>query len=214
MNALSNRTEILLRLCAGACLYALVVAFPMKVSANAEEPAAISAPLQIAENGCLNVFDHDMRALHSTEHHNLCELTHDRVVLVVNTASQCGFTGQFADLESLYQEFKDDSFVILGFPSDSFRQEHQDEADTAEVCFRNFGVSFPMMATTPVRGESANSVHQALTDVTGDEPRWNFHKYLISADGTRVEAFRSAVSPQDESFKAIVKEMMGQDSKS
>lgn len=208
MNTLINRTEVLVRLFAGLCLYTLVVAFPMTTSASTGNDKMTTAPLQISDNGCLNVFDQSLRALHSNDQHNLCELTRNRVVLVVNTASQCGFTGQFADLESLYKEFKDDAFVILGFPSDSFRQEHQDEADTAEVCFRNFGVTFPMMATSPVRGENANHIHKTLTEVTGDEPRWNFHKYLINADGTRVEAFRSAVSPQDDGFKTIIQEMM------
>ncbi|WP_194755650.1 glutathione peroxidase [Aliidiomarina indica] len=213
MNNLIPRIEVMLRLTAAVCLYAIVVTFPMTATAL-DETNKIAQPLTVSDNGCLSIFDTEMRALHSSDYHNLCELTRDRVVLVVNTASQCGFTGQFADLESLYQEYKDSPFVILGFPSDSFRQEHQDEADTAEVCFRNFGVNFPMMSTTHVRGDTANSIHQALTDVTGEAPRWNFHKYLINADGTRVEGFRSSVSPQDDEFKSKIKEMIGQDSKS
>lgn len=124
--------------------------------------------------------------------------------MVVNTASQCGFTGQFADLETLYQTYQDQGLVILGFPSDSFRQEFADEEDTAEVCFRNFGVSFPMMATTAVRGNNANPVFSALQQATGQAPRWNFHKYVISADGQTISSFGSRVNPTASEITEVI----------
>ena len=160
--------------------------------------ASKNARFSQTEQGCLDTFDHSLRALHSTEQHNLCELTKDKVVLVVNTASQCGYTGQFADLEALYQEYQSQGLVILGFPSDSFRQEHANEAATADVCFRNFGVSFPMMATSSVTGNNANSIFKTLTQATSEAPGWNFHKYLISANGEQVASFASAVKPTDQ----------------
>lgn len=170
-----------------------------------------------AENGyaadnqqCLATFSNSFRALHSTEQHNLCELTKDKVVMVVNTASQCGYTGQFEDLETIYQEYKEQGLVILGFPSDSFRQEHADEAETADVCFRNFGVSFPMMATSPVTGSSANNVFKTLTQATEQAPRWNFHKYLVSADGQQIMSFSSPVKPTDTQIVSAIASMLEQ----
>lgn len=157
-----------------------------------------------SSDACLPQFHHEMRALHSKDSHNLCELTRGKVVMVVNTASQCGYTGQFADLEELYQAYKDKDFVILGFPSDSFKQEHADEEKTASVCFVNFGVTFPMMATTAVTGSDANSVFQSLTAATGEAPKWNFHKYIVSADGSKVQSFASKVVPTDRTITDVI----------
>ncbi|MBY6064150.1 glutathione peroxidase [Pseudidiomarina sediminum] len=153
---------------------------------------------------CLPQFQGEMRALHSKDSHNLCELTRGKVVMVVNTASQCGYTGQFADLEALYQDYKEKDFVILGFPSDSFKQEHADEEKTASVCFVNFGVTFPMMATTPVTGSDANPVFQAVTAASGTAPKWNFHKYIVAADGSEVQSFPSKVVPTDSAITDVI----------
>src|SRR5690554_7679716 len=149
-----------------------------------------------------------MRALHSKETHDLCAVTKDKVVMVVNTASQCGYTGPFEGLEALYQQFKDDDFVILGFPSDSFKQEHADEEETATVCFVNFGVTFPMMATTSVRGNNANAIFKALSEATGQGPQWNFHKYVISANGESVATFASKIEPMDSQITTVIEDYL------
>lgn len=187
---------------------AVVLTAAASMSAVANSPAPAPA-FQTTEAGCLDVFAKTERALHSNEYHNLCELTKDRVVMVVNTASRCGFTGQFEDLENLYREYAEQGLVILGFPSSSFRQEHADEADTAEVCFANFGVTFPMMATTPVRGGDAHEVFKSLHVASGAAPRWNFHKYVVAADGSQVASFGSSTSPSDAAVTSVIEQYLG-----
>ncbi len=120
------------------------------------------------------------------------------VVLVVNTASQCGYTPQFADLQEIYAARKDDGFTILGFPSDSFNQELDDEQAIKEVCEKNFGVAFPMFAKTSVTGDDASPLFKALAAATGEEPSWNFNKYLVDRDGKVVGKFDSGDIPTQE----------------
>lgn len=120
------------------------------------------------------------------------------VVLVVNTASQCGYTPQFADLQELYAARKDDGFTILGFPSDSFNQELDDAQAIKEVCEKNFGVAFPMFAKTRVTGDDASPLFKALAAATGEEPSWNFNKYLLDRDGKVVGKFDSGDIPAEQ----------------
>lgn len=117
------------------------------------------------------------------------------VVLVVNTASQCGFTPQFAQLQELYAERSSQGFTILGFPSDSFDQELDDARAIADVCRRNFGVRFPMFAKTSVTGEDAHPLFRRLAQATGREPSWNFAKYLLDRDGRVVGTYGSSEVP-------------------
>lgn len=206
-----NRIEIVMRISAAILLYIGTLAMPqMSVSAGELNDTADEPTFATNANGCLAPLDTSLRALHSNSEHDLCALSKGKVVMVVNTASQCGYTGQFEDLEAIYREYQEQGLVILGFPSDSFRQEYADEEATAEVCFRNFGVTFPMMATTKVTGDEANSVFQALTNATQQAPRWNFHKYVISADGSRVRSFASAVKPTDESITQTIESFLQQ----
>lgn len=160
-----------------------------------------SGPLQAA---CNNLLDYEARRLHSQETLNLCSHAQDKVLLVVNTASQCGFTPQFRGLESLYQAYRERGFTIVGFPSDDFRQEYADEEKTASVCYINYGVTFPMMASSAVKGERANPFFRALSDAAGP-PRWNFHKYLIGRDGKVLAAFPSSEKPLGGSLEARIK---------
>lgn len=117
------------------------------------------------------------------------------VVLVVNTASQCGFTPQFAELQALYAERAAKGFTILGFPSDSFDQELDDAKAIAEVCERNFGVRFPMFAKTSVTGEDAHPLFRRLAAAAGEEPSWNFNKYLLDRRGRVVAKYGSSDVP-------------------
>jgi glutathione peroxidase len=149
----------------------------------------------------------DARKLHSTENVNLCELTQGKAVLIVNTASHCGFTPQFEALEALHKQYADKGLVVIGFPSDDFFQEEKDEAKTADVCFINYGVTFTMVATSPVRGGEANSVFKYLGDKTG-EPKWNFYKYVVSADGQTVQQFSSRVKPDSEELKKAIESVL------
>lgn len=141
---------------------------------------------------CVDLLNFEAKKLRSQEKVNLCDLHAGKTVLVVNTASQCGFTPQFKKLEALHQENRA-SLAIIGIPSDDFNQEYDDAEKIAEVCYKNFGVSFTMLETMSVKGDSANGLHKALAQRTGTEPSWNFNKYLISSDGERVKHLPSSV---------------------
>ena len=120
-----------------------------------------------------------------------------QVVLVVNTASECGFTPQFEGLEALYKEKQKDDFVILGFPADDIvGQEPRDDAEIAEFCEANFGVTFPMFSKSNVVDEPVNPLFAALAEKVG-EPAYNFNKFLLDRKGRPVERFDAQVEPDD-----------------
>ena len=118
-----------------------------------------------------------------------------KVLLVVNTASQCGFTPQFKGLEALYQKYKDQGLEIVGFPSADFNQEFKDSEKTASICYENYGVTFTMMEESSIRGDSANDFYAWLIAQDGKSPKWNFNKYLLDSDGNYVEYFGSTSEP-------------------
>lgn len=130
------------------------------------------------------------------------------VVLVVNTATECGFTPQFAGLEELYERHRGDGFVVLGFPADDVAgQEPRDDAAIAEFCEKNFGVSFPMFAKSNVVDEPVNPVFERLSANAGP-PTWNFNKYLLGRDGAVVERWDAGTSPDDPELTAAIEEQL------
>lgn len=135
---------------------------------------------------------------------DFCSEFKGQVVLAVNTASHCGFTPQFDGLEKLHQKYKDKGLSIVGFPSDDFRQESSDEKDIAEVCYVNYGVTFPMVSASSVKGDKANDFFQWLIAESGKQPQWNFNKYLIAEDGTSVTHFSSSAAPEGGELEAAV----------
>lgn len=156
---------------------------------------------------CPDYLGHSMRRLHSQEDVNLCEVTAGKPVLIVNTASHCGYTPQFKGLEALHREYSERGLVVVGFASDSFRQEADSEAEAADVCYVNYGVSFTMLAPTPVRGEDANPVFRALGSAAG-EPKWNFNKYLVAGDGTVIEHFDSSTRPDSAELRRAIEKVL------
>ena len=145
----------------------------------------------------------DYRKLHSTDSVNLCSLIENKVTLVVNTASHCGFTKQFKGLEELHKRYKDKGLVVVGFASDDFNQEDKDEGNAAGICFKNFGVTFTMFAPTHVKGAEANTLFKYLAVESG-EPKWNFNKYLLGKDGKVIQHFGSMTDPDAESLKKAI----------
>jgi glutathione peroxidase len=128
-----------------------------------------------------------------------------KVILAVNTASQCGYTPQYEGLEKLYRKYKDKGLVVLGFPSNEFGgQEPGSNKQIAKFCEANYGVSFPMFTKTSVTGGAANPFHAKLIQATGAAPAWNFHKYLIDRSGAKAWSYDTATEPSD---RKLVKEI-------
>ena len=154
------------------------------------------------QNNCQDFTNVTLRKLRSKEFVNLCQFE-NQPLLIVNTASNCGFTPQFAGLEAVYNKYKEQGLVVLGFPSDDFFQEENNEQDTAKVCFVNYGVTFTMLATSAVRGSDANPIFKHLNSQTSS-PNWNFYKYLVSADRKTITRFNSKVAPESEKLTAAI----------
>src|SRR5881628_3223175 len=128
---------------------------------------------------------------------SLCEFA-GSVVLIVNTASQCGYTPQYQGLEDLYRKYRSRGLVVLGFPSNDFGgQEPGSNKEIASFCVNQYAIDFPMFSKTSVQGSQANPFYAELTRTTGKAPRWNFHKYLIDRSGKQVQSFDTRVAPDD-----------------
>jgi len=152
--------------------------------------------MAIADN-CPAALDFEFKKLASKERVNLCQAYQGKVVLVVNTASKCGYTYQYEGLEAIYEKYKDKGLVVVGFPSNDFAgQEPGNESKIATFCKLTYGVNFPMFEKSHVRGADANPLFKHLTYAAGKAPGWNFHKYLINRDGQVVDNFSSRVEPE------------------
>ncbi|VCU68080.1 Hydroperoxy fatty acid reductase gpx1 [Pigmentiphaga humi] len=159
-------------------------------------PAAAAGPDRPAASGCPAMLDVSFPRLQDEAPQNLCQYR-GKVLLVVNTASYCGYTRQYEGLEQLYAKYRDRGLVVLAFPSNDFSQEPGSKEQIAELCFNTYGVKFPIFSKTAVSGKDANPLFATLARSTGQPPKWNFHKYLVGRDGSPVAAFPSAVEPND-----------------
>lgn len=141
---------------------------------------------------------------------SLCQYS-GKVLLVVNTASRCGYTPQYQGLEKLYRRYKDRGLVVLGFPSNDFGgQEPGSAREIAQFCEINYGVSFPMFSKTSVAAAGGNPFYDRLAQASASRPRWNFHKYLIDRRGEKVLAFGSRVEPDDRKLVAEIERLLAQ----
>jgi glutathione peroxidase len=157
-----------------------------------------------AQTTCPALLNHQFARLQDEAPQSLCQYS-GKVVLVVNTASYCGFTEQYKTLEALYAKKQKDGLVVLGFPSNDFgAQEPGTAKEIAALCNNTFGVKFPMFSKSVVKGKQANPLYAQLAKSSGSTPLWNFHKYIIGRDGKSVTSFSSMTSPDSSAFVAEI----------
>jgi glutathione peroxidase len=168
---------------------------------------AFAAPGLAAEPPCPPILDHKFANL-MDEPISLCQFR-GKVALIVNTASECGYTPQYDGLEKLYRRYSDKGFVVLGFPANDFgAQEPGSNKQIAQFCQVNYGITFPVFAKTAVVGATANPLFRQLAARTGQPPKWNFHKYLVDKSGQQITAFESAVEPEDRRLTSQIEKLL------
>ena len=182
-----------------------LLAFLLLAAAAASPAAAAGAA---PAGNCPVLLQHTFPRLQDEKPQALCQYS-GRVLLVVNTASFCGFTPQYEGLEKLYSRYRERGLVVLGFPSNDFQQESGSNKDIADFCENTFGVKFPMFAKTAVRGHDANPLFRELAAQTGRAPLWNFYKYLVSREGKVIAAYSSLTKPDDPAFLKAVEQQLG-----
>ena len=170
---------------------------PARPAAGGTQPSATTAAAVPALAACPALLQHSFPRLQDDKPQALCQYA-GKVLLVVNTASYCGFTSQYEGLEALYKRYRDRGFVVLGFPSNDFGQQEPGSAkQIAEFSFNTYGVAFPMFGKTVVSGAAADPLFAELARRSGVAPKWNFHKWLVGRDGNVVAAYPSTVEPLD-----------------
>jgi len=174
---------------------------PALAQTPAVQPAAHPA-------SCPAVLKHTFNRLQDEAPQDLCQYA-GKVVLVVNTASYCGFTHQYEGLEKLYAKYAPRGLVVLGFPSNDFKQESADAKKIADLCYNTYGVKFPMFTSTVVTGANANPLYSDLIKATGNQPKWNFNKYLIDRNGKVIDYFPSKVAPEDPTLVGKIEQALG-----
>ena len=154
---------------------------------------------------CSDLLDTDVKVLNEKQFRNLCEYK-DHTILVVNTASKCGFTYQYEQLESLQRRFKDKKFTVLGFPSRNFLgQEFNDEEKVSEFCKSTFDVTFPLFSIANVQNSTNHPFYRKLFKLTFERPSWNFHKYLITPKG-EIKSFSHRIDPEDDLIVSAIQD--------
>jgi len=186
-----------------------VLCLALATAAAPSWSVAQSAPPTPAATACPALLNQQFPRLQDEKQQSLCQYA-GKVLLVVNTASYCGFTPQYQGLEALYGRYRDRGLVVLGFPSNDFAQERGSNQQIAEFCENTYGVKFPMFAKSSVRGSDANPLFRELAARTGQAPRWNFHKYLIARDGSVVGQFGSTTTPQDKALAGQIEKLLAQ----
>ncbi len=166
-----------------------------------------AAPARAADATCPATLNHQFPRLQDEKPQTLCQYK-GKVLLVVNTASFCGFTPQYKGLEALYSKYKDRGLVVLGFPSNDFAQEKGSNKEIADFCENTYGVKFPMFGASHVRGADANPLFRQLAQATGNQPLWNFHKYLVSRDGKPVGSYGARTAPNDAALVGAIEKQL------
>ncbi len=194
------------------CLTIMLLAFANTSMANEAVAVDVQSEARVKDEvTCPAFLKHNLRKLNSSKSVDICEQYAGKTFLIVNTASHCGYTPQFKGLEALHKKYQKQGLVVLGFPSDDFFQEEDEEKDAADICFVNYGVTFDVFATSAVRGSDVNPVFAYLNEQTAS-PYWNFYKYLVSADGSRIQRFSSKVEPQSAELTSAIEKQLAKSS--
>jgi glutathione peroxidase len=168
----------------------------------------LAPPMHAAD--CPPLLDAAFPTLTDDKPESICQYK-GKVILVVNTASQCGYTPQYEGLEKLYKRYKDKGLVVLGFPSNDFGgQEPGSNKEIAKFCEANYGVSFPMFDKTSVAKGKVNPFYAKLAKATGTAPGWNFHKYLVDRSGTKAVSFNTQVEPSNQKLVAEIERLLAE----
>lgn len=179
-------------------------------AALAQKPAAKTNASAAAAPSCPAILQHEFPRLQDDSPQNLCQYA-GKVVLVVNTASYCGFTHQYEGLEGLYAKYQDKGLVVLGFPSNQFgKQEPGTSKEIADFCYNTYGVKFPMFAKSDVRGDERNALYADLFKATKAEPKWNFNKYLLDRKGKVVSYYPSDIEPDSAKLVSAIEKALAQ----
>lgn len=193
-----------------ACLLAAgtaVAQAPSPTPSPTPSPAPSAPADGAAAAACPPTLQHTFPRLQDEKPQSLCQYA-GKVVLVVNTASFCGFTPQYKGLEALDSKYRSRGLVVLGFPSNDFSQESGSNKEIADFCESTFGVKFPMFAKSSVRGANANPLFKQLALASGTTPKWNFYKYLIGRDGKVVQAWSSMTAPDESAFVKVIESQL------
>ncbi|GDX57390.1 glutathione peroxidase [Comamonadaceae bacterium] len=167
-------------------------------------PALAASPAPTGNTACPALLQQQFKRLQDESPQQLCQYA-GKVLLVVNTASYCGFTNQYQGLEALHARYQGRGLVVLGFPSNDFgQQEPGSGKEIADFCFNTYGVKFPMFSKTVVVGAGRSPLYTAMAKASGEAPQWNFHKYLINRQGQVVGSFASGVPPEDKRLLSAI----------
>jgi len=175
---------------------------------TAPATAAVTTVGTASDANCPAILHYTFNRLQDNSKQDLCQYA-GKVILVVNTASFCGFTKQYEGLEALYAKYADKGLVVLGFPSNDFgKQEPGSSKEIADFCYNTYGVKFPMFAKSSVQGDQANPLYVALIKATGSTPKWNFHKYLIDRKGNIVDHYLSITTPDSHTLVSDIEKAL------
>jgi glutathione peroxidase len=167
--------------------------------------AADTAPAE-----CPALLRDSFNGLQTGKPQSLCDFR-GKVLVIVNTASYCGYTKQYEGLEALYRKYKNQGLVVIGFPSNDFgSQEPGSNKEIAEFCRTTYGVAFPMFEKTSVARLETQPLYASLVKATGKAPKWNFHKYVVDRTGTRAASYANAVEPTQRDFVASIERLFAE----
>lgn len=183
-----------------SCTAPLPTSAQSAAAAPAASAAAPGAP-------CPALLRHTFNRLQDGTPQSLCQYR-GQVILVVNTASRCGFTKQFDALEAMYARYRERGFVVIGFPSSDFNQELESDKEIAEFCRTTYGVRFPLFQKDVGGSLTVNPFYVELARATGQSPKWNFHKYVIDREGKVVGTWKSSVTPDSRELTGVVEKLL------